>query len=65
MRGTACRVYSVKMKLRPERTKGYYPDVFLRCDERVPLASIDLELSMGSIYEDVEWGRKPAGVGGG
>lgn len=134
LRGTACRVYSVDMKLRPERTKGYYPDVFVSCDERnraeeivkqypslvievlsrrterrdrgtkwagyrlcetlqeyvlvsqyspavevycrsgemwayraygtgerVPLASIDLELSMGSIYEDIEWGRKPGG----
>ena len=138
LRGTACRVYSVDMKLRPERTKGDSPDVFVSCDERnraeeivkqypslvievlsrrterrdrgtkwagyrlcetlqeyvlvsqyspavevycrsgemwayraygtgerVPFASIDIELSMGSIYEDIEWGRKPGGGTGG
>jgi Uma2 family endonuclease len=34
LRGTPCRAYSTDMKLRPIRTKGYYPDVFVTCDER-------------------------------
>lgn len=34
LRGGPCRVYSTDMKLRPIRTKGYYPDVFVTCDER-------------------------------
>lgn len=34
VRGTPCRVYSTDMKLRPTQTKGYYPDVFVTCDDR-------------------------------
>jgi Uma2 family endonuclease len=34
LRGTPCRLYSTDMKLRPAHAKGYYPDVFVTCDER-------------------------------
>jgi Uma2 family endonuclease len=34
LRDTPCRVYSVDMKLRPSHDRGYYPDVFVTCDER-------------------------------
>jgi Uma2 family endonuclease len=34
LRGTPCRAFSTDMKLRPLRTKSYYPDVFVTCDER-------------------------------
>lgn len=34
VRGGPCRVYSTDMKVRPIRAKGYYPDVFVSCDER-------------------------------
>lgn len=34
LRGTSCRIYSTDMKVRPMRTRGYYPDVFVTCDER-------------------------------
>ncbi len=34
LRGTPCLVYSTDMKLRPTRTMGYYPDIFVTRDER-------------------------------
>jgi Uma2 family endonuclease/heme-degrading monooxygenase HmoA len=34
LRGTPCRLYSTDMKLRPVPSRGYYPDVFVSCDER-------------------------------
>ncbi len=34
LRGTGCAVYSTDMMLRTAQAKGYYPDVFVTCDER-------------------------------